>query len=160
DVVSAIYSKEQLYEGLYEIEQGFSTTKYKQPVFDTNTIVGFFQIELARGEWTAGVVNRSWLTLGLFVVFFGLIYFLIALLVNRKLNRRLIRLKDEMTSFAEGVTVVETTTNDDEIGQLKQHFYSMRKQINLSQKVLEQEQREKEYMVATISHDLKTPLTS
>ena len=29
-----------------------------------------------------------------------------------------------------------------------------------AQKEIEKEQKEKEYMIATISHDLKTPLTS
>src|SRR5690625_6380198 len=36
----------------------------------------------------------------------------------------------------------------------------MRKQINAAQEVIDQEQRKKEYMIASISHDLKTPLTS
>src|SRR5699024_5152718 len=103
-----ILSKERLYEGLYKLEQGFSTNKYKQPVFDDNTLIGFFHIELARGEWTAGVADRSWLVLGLFIVFFGLIYFSIARLVNRKLNHRLTGLMDEMTSFAHGITVNES----------------------------------------------------
>lgn len=155
-----LLGKVQLYEGLYKLEQGFSTNKYKQPVFDDQTLIGFFQIELARGEWTAGVVERSWLMLGIFVIFFGLIYFLIARLVNRKLNHRLTELMGEMTSFAQGITVDETEANNDEIGQLKQHFYAMRKQINLAQEAIKKEQQEKEYMVATISHDLKTPLTS
>src|SRR5699024_5408930 len=33
-------------------------------------------------------------------------------------------------------------------------------QINTAQAVIENEHKEREYMIATISHDLKTPLTS
>src|SRR5690625_6551844 len=36
----------------------------------------------------------------------------------------------------------------------------MKKQINAAQEMVKLEQKAKEYMVATISHDLKTPLTS
>lgn len=150
----------ELYKGLYTLEQGYSTYDYKQPVFDEGSLVGFFHVELARDEWTAGVSDRSWLVLGLFILFFSLIYLSIIFLVNRKLNRRLKGLMDEMTAFAHGETVAETKTNNDEIGELKRRFYNMRKQVNLAKEVIEQEQHEKEYMVATISHDLKTPLTS
>ena len=81
-------------------------------------------------------------------------------MVNRKLNVRLIGLKDEMTAFARGEEIAETRANNDEIGELKQHFYAMRNQINAAREVIEKEQQVKEYMIATISHDLKTPLTS
>src|SRR5699024_9050657 len=51
-------------------------------------------------------------------------------------------------------------TGNDEIGELKRHFYDMRTQIEEAQNLVKQEQEDKEYTVATISHDLKTPLTS
>lgn len=152
--------KDELFKGLYRFEQGFSTYDYKQPVFDGNTLVGFFQLELARDEWTKGVSDRSLLMLGIFIVVFALIYLSVVRFVNRKLNRRLTGLMDEMTAFAQGEVIEETEANNDEIGQLKRHFYTMRNQINIAQEVIGKEQQGKEYMVATISHDLKTPLTS
>jgi len=152
--------REKLYEGLYTLEQGYGTYSYRQPVFEGNELIGFFDVEMARDEWAAAVSDRSWLMFGIFFVLFASVYVAVVLLVNRKLNRRIKGLMEEMTAFAGGHMVQETQTNNDEIGKLKKHFYDMRKQINAAQEVIDQEQRKKEYMIASISHDLKTPLTS
>ncbi|HLQ97486.1 MAG TPA: HAMP domain-containing sensor histidine kinase, partial [Candidatus Dormibacteraeota bacterium] len=152
--------KERLYENLYELEQGYRSYSYKQPVFAGSNFVGIFQIELARDRWVAGVSNRSLLILGIFLAVFLLVYMTAAYLVNRKLNRRLTRLMDEMTAFASGEELQEVETNQDEIGELTRRFYDMSNEISESRKVIEKDQQEKEYMIATLSHDLKTPLTS
>lgn len=152
--------KEQLYEGLYNLEQGYHSFSYKQPVFESNDLVGFFYIEVSREEWVAGVSNRTAIISGLFILFFILIYLTVVWLVNKKLNVRLTQLMDEMSAFAAGQPIEETEVNNDEIGKLKKHFYHMRREINQARETIEQEQRTKEYMIASISHDLKTPLTS
>lgn len=153
-------NKETLYSDLFALKQGYQSFVYKEPVFDNSEIVGFFQVRVLRHEWNEAVVNRSAIVIGLFIILFFVLYALIAFLVNRKVNARLAGLMEEMTRFAEGKEVIETETNQDEIGKLKQHFYAMRRQILAAQDAIEKEQREKEYMIATLSHDLKTPLTS
>ena len=153
-------NRDTLYENLYSLNQGFRTYSYKQPVFEDKEIVGFFQVELAREAWVSGVTERTWFVFGIFVAVFLFLYLLVVFMVNRKLNVRLAGLKDEMTAFASGEKIEETITNNDEIGELKQHFYAMRNQINTAREVIEKEQQVKEYMIATLSHDLKTPLTS
>ncbi|AIF43042.1 HAMP domain-containing histidine kinase [Virgibacillus sp. SK37] len=152
--------KQQLYEDLYSLEQGYRTYTYKQPVFSGNALIGFFQVEIARDTWVAGVKNRSLLVGGLFILVFIFIYICIIRLVNKKLNTRLTGLMNEMTAFAAGNQVKEKPTNNDEIGKLTKHFYDIRRQINNARKHLEQEQQAKEYLIASVSHDLKTPLTS
>lgn len=153
-------SKELLYKDLFALKQGYRAYTYKAPVHDGNDLVGFFEVHLARNEWVSGVADRSWLTAGLFVVAFGLIYLLVACFVHRKLNRRLNRLMKQMTAFARGEEIVEMPVDNDEIGALTKHFYAMRRQIESAREKIAKEQQEKEYMIATISHDLKTPLTS
>lgn len=153
-------NRDELYENLYSLDQGFRTYSYKQPVFDGKEIIGFFQVELAREAWVSGVTERTWLVVGIFLSIFLLLYLIVVFMVNRKLNVRLTGLKDEMTAFARREEIAETKANNDEIGELKQHFYAMRNQINAAREVIEKEQQVKEYMIATISHDLKTPLTS
>lgn len=152
--------REQLYKDLYSLQQGYRTYSYKEPVLANNEIVGFYEVQLAREEWTAGVSERSWFVFGIFVVVFLLIYLIVIALVNRKINRRLQRLMKQMTAFANREHVEEMPPEKDEIGQLTQHFNGMRKQIETAREKLAKEQQEKEYMIATISHDLKTPLTS
>lgn len=158
--VRSFTNREKLYEDLFTLRQGFRSYSYKQPVFEKNKLVGFFEVELARSEWVTGVTERTWFVFGLFIALFLLIYVAVMVFVNKKLNRRLVGLKNEMTVFANEQTIEETATSSDEIGQLQQHFYDMSKQINRAREVIEREQRAKEYMIATISHDLKTPLTS
>lgn len=152
--------KEKMYEGLYTLEQSYGTYSYKQPVFEGKELVGIFDIQLARDEWVTAISDRSWLMFGIFFALFLTLYLTVAWLVNRKLNRRLTGLMTEMSAFASGQMLEETQTNNDEIGKLKKHFYVMRNQINTAQEVIAIEQSKKEYMIASISHDLKTPLTS
>ena len=153
-------NKETIYRNLYELEQGLQSFTYKEPVFVNNEIVGLFEIEIAREEFMSTVVKKGWIFTGLFIVFFIFIYLAVALIIHNRLNKRFHGLMDEMSAFASGNSYVETETGNDEIGELKQHFYAMRKQIIAAQEVIKIEQKAKEYMVATISHDLKTPLTS
>lgn len=151
---------ESLYEGLYEFRQGYRTYTYKEPVLINNDIAGFFSVSIAREEWTEEVVHRTYLVSGILLITFILIYVTITYLVNRKLNYRLTGLMGEMSAFAQGQVLKETETNRDEIGMLKRQFYQMRKQIVEANQELEEQRKEKEYMIATLSHDLKTPLTS
>lgn len=150
-----------LYRGLYSLEQGYRAFTYKEPVYDdNNTVIGFFEVNFSRNEWTKSVSNRMWFVISIFIVSFISIYFVVILLVNKKLNVRISQLMNEMSAFAKGETLKESETGEDEIGELQKHFYDMRKQINLARETIAKEQETKAYMIAAISHDLKTPLTS
>lgn len=151
---------ESLYKNLYELQQGYRVYTLKQPVFEGDETVGYFEIDFAREKWMTKVSNRMQLVIGLFILFFIVIYLIVIRLVNKKFNVRIKELMKEMTDFAQGKNVVETKSTSDEIGELKDRFYIMRRQLIEAQKVIDQEQLDKEYMIATISHDLKTPLTS
>src|SRR5699024_9252476 len=128
--------KERLYENLYELEQGYRSYSYKQPVFAGSNFVGIFQIELARDRWVAGVSNRSLLILGIFLAVFLLVYMTAVYLVNRNLNRILIMLMGEMNSLVSGEELQEIETNQDEIGELTRKFYDMSNEISESRKVI------------------------
>ena len=64
-----------------------------------------------------------------------------------------------MTAFAMGESVQNLQTAKDEIGEVFLNFYQMKEQIEQSRKELAKQQQEKEFIVASLSHDLKTPLT-
>lgn len=156
----SLIGKEELYENLYSLEQGYRTYSYKQPVFKDNRIVGFYKVNIARDEWVTGVSNRTSFMFVIFISLFVLIYLIVVMLVNKKFSQRLNGLMNEMTAFAKGKALEETFTKKDEIGILQRHFYDMRREISIAREAIEKEQNLKEYMIATISHDLKTPLTS
>ncbi|PIC64057.1 two-component sensor histidine kinase [Sporosarcina sp. P13] len=154
-------NREVLYEDLYALRQEFRSHRYKAPVFEKNKLIGFYQVELAREGWVQAVSKRTSWTLVGFAALLICLYVAVALFVNRKVNRRLTSLQNDMTAFAQGRhTVKERATSPDEIGQLQSHFYDMQQSILEARKRIDREQQEKEYMIAAISHDLKTPLTS
>lgn len=159
-VLNHYTNKKNLYKGLYSLEQGYRAFTYKEPVYNDNEIVGFFEVQFSRSEWMENVANRTIFVSVIFIVSFILLYLIIIKLVNKKLNVRITKLMKDMSAFAQGEIVKESVTGEDEIGELKKHFYSMRNQINLAHETIAKEQEMKAYMIATISHDLKTPLTS
>lgn len=158
--VSVIESKESLYKNLFQFENNYRNYSYKEPVFSGKELVGFFEVSLARDEWIDGVNNRTWSVIAILIGIFCLIFISVSVLVNRKLNKRLTHLMKQMTAFASSEKVEDMQTTNDEIGELTSSFYSMRKQIEEARERIAKEQQEKEFMIATISHDLKTPLTS
>lgn len=150
----------QIYSNLYEVEEKLHAFTYKEPVFDQGELVGIFEIKVARDDFVATMQEYSAVVISLFIITFALIYAAVAYFIHQKINRRLNGLMDEMSAFASGNFHAETKTKNDEIGALQKHFYAMRRQITEAQARIEREQEEKEYMIAAISHDLKTPLTA
>lgn len=155
-----IKSLDKLYKNLYELQQGLRSYTYKEPVLEAGNVIGIYEVTVAREEFVETIANRGLIITSIFLLSFITIYVVIAIFVHNRLNKRLTGLMDEMSAFASGYTYPETKTVNDEIGELQQHFYHMRKQIMEAQTAIQLEQKDKEYMVATISHDLKTPLTS
>lgn len=152
--------KNQLFQNLYEVKQELRAFTYKQPVFNGTEVVGVFEIKINRDQLIQTIVTQGWVVTSLFIFIFIFIYIAVVYLVHSRVNKRLNELMNEMSALASGEAITETAIGKDEIGELKSHFYTMREQIVATQKKLATEQREKEYMMATISHDLKTPLTS
>jgi signal transduction histidine kinase len=132
----------------------------KKPVFAEGKLVGIYEITIGRSTWIEGVNDRSLLLVTLFGGFFILIYVVVVMLLNRKFNRPLQHLRSQMTAFAKGQPEqMEIRTGKDEIGEVLTHFHQMRSQLEQTQYVLSLQQKEKEFIVAALSHDLKTPLT-
>lgn len=158
--VDTIAKPQELYLNLYEFEKDYNAYTYRSPVLQGKDIIGIYEVRLARNEWVKGVSDRTWLVVGIFVLFFVAMFTIVAFLVNRKLNKPLRLLMRQMKSFAEKNEVSPIYEKNDEIGELAKSFDEMRLQMITAKQKLIEEQGEKEYMIASISHDLKTPLTS
>lgn len=153
-------SKKQLYEGFYEQQQKFGTIRYKEPVFNGSTMIGVYEIEWARDEWVAGVGERTWIMITVFILFFVMLFMVVVYLVNRKFNKPLQQLMKQMDSFAKGLPIGEVRKSNDELGELSKSFEVMHEELLEANEKLADEQQQKAFMIASISHDLKTPLTS
>ncbi|KHF41159.1 HAMP domain-containing sensor histidine kinase [Halalkalibacter okhensis] len=149
-----------IYRDLNEIKKNHRTYSLKRPVFANGQLVGIYEIVKGREEWISGVHDRSLIVFGTFSAIFVLTYLVVLILLNRKLNRPLSKLHTRMTAFANGERMEDPEwSGRDEIGELMNHFEKMRKQIEAAKEEVEKQHREKDFIVASVSHDVKTPLT-
>lgn len=154
-------NKDTLFKDLYTLSQKYNTFTYKEPVFVNSTLIGIYEVTLIREEWVTGVSNRTWLVAGLSLAIFIILFIIVTVAVNRKLNHPLTELMQQMRYFAKGdKQATSLITRKDEIGELATSFVAMQIEIEAGRAQLEKEQQQKEFMIASISHDLKTPLTS
>lgn len=153
-------NQEQLFQNLYELRPTYYTFEYKSPVFDGNELVGFYEISFLRLDWLNGVEHRKSWSILLYIVSFLVIYLFILYMLQRKLFRPLKALMKQMSRFAKGETVQKLPRKKDEIGELIIHFEQMRMELEDKSKSLHVAHEQKQYMIASISHDLKTPLTA
>ncbi|MGE7113026.1 sensor histidine kinase [Lysinibacillus sp. NPDC047702] len=158
---SGFISKDQIFKDLYDLQQKYNAFTYKEPVYQKGELLGIYEIQLVRKDWVQGVQNRSWLVIVSSILLFLLIYIAAMMLLHRKLNRPLKELMKQMRAFAKGEQVAsDLEIRKDEIGELAQAFLAMQNEIEMAHAHLKTEQQQKELMIASISHDLKTPLTS
>ena len=150
----------QLYRQVSELQKNLTTYTMKQPVVVENgKLAGFYEITIRRDDWLRGVQNHTVVIGGALAAFLILLYAGAVYLLHRKLNRPLLRLQKQMSAFADGRRVEQITPAKDEIGALQLHFVDMKDKIERSQLAIAAQQKEKETMLAALSHDLKTPLT-
>lgn len=154
-------NSEQLYENLYKLEQSHDTYTMKKPVFEKGTLIGFYELTMVREQWLHAFRYRTYIVIGCAVLFFITLYGAALVVIQRKLNRPMKQLMRQMTAFARNEPVPDMgRASKDEMGALIVHFHGMKEQIEQARGQIAAEQRERDYMIASLSHDLKTPLTS
>lgn len=152
--------RELIYQNLYQLQPNYHSFDYKKPVFEEEQIIGFYEISFLRLDWIKGVEHRTNWAIALYIGTFVLIYSIVLFLLQRKLFVPLKRLMEQMSLFAKGEETNKLPKKKDEIGELISHFEAMQGEIEAKNKALLETQEQKQYMIASISHDLKTPLTS
>lgn len=153
-------NKNKLYKHLYELEQTYDAFVYKEPVYQDKQIIGIYKISLARTEWVDHVESQMTFVLtGLAAILFVL-YSLVIWFLHRRLNKPLRQLQHQMQNFAKGLPTETLPSRKDEIGELSTSFEAMQQEILAARSQVNQEQQQRQYMLASLSHDLKTPLTS
>ncbi len=155
-------SAESLYKNLNEIQYGYNTYTLKKPVFDEEEqIIGFYEISIERENLKKEMQKNTMVTVGVFGFFVALIYVFVLRRLYVRFSSPLQRVTECMNEYAKGDNNVYIDYKaKDEIGELCRHFNVMKEEIEESKQAILEEQKAKEYMIATISHDLKTPLTT
>lgn len=151
----------ELYRDLYDMQIRHRTFTLKKPVWEKGELVGIYEIVMLRGEWLEGISVRTAWVVSSAVIFFVLLYGTVLWLLSRKLFRPMRQLMDRMHAFARGeIPMDDAPVRRDEMGTLLKQFDAMQEKVRQTQAEVEKEQKEKELMVASLSHDLKTPLMS
>lgn len=150
----------QLYANLYQFDYSYSAYSYKAPVFVENVVVGLYEVKLARDKWIQGVSDISKLVIGLFVLLLFFILFIVMRKVHKKITQPIDQLIENFNAFPTTKEVIPSYGHNDEMGALYDNFRSMQLELLAAEELTRQQQLEKEMMIASISHDLKTPLTS
>ena len=157
---TAYEANDSLYKNLYELQQNAKYYVYKEPVYQDNVLIGFFKVTKARTQWSEQLLDKTTLVVLLLLIFLTVLYGIMIFFLNRRLNRPLQQLILQMKAFANGQPTTPLPIKKDEIGELTHNFQLMQEQIEASHLQLQEQQRQKEFMIASLSHDLKTPLTS
>lgn len=157
---NSFVSKNTVYKNLYELKQNYETFVYKEPVYEDGEIKGVYKITLVRSEWLEQVNTKSLFVVTSLIAVLLLLYGSVVYLLNRRLNKPVKRLMEQMRAFAKDEVTSPLPVNKDEIGELTESFHLMQQEITATRKKLAMEQQQKEFMIASLSHDLKTPLTS
>lgn len=145
---------------LNELQRDFRTYTYRAPVLEERAIIGFYEVVFSRKQWRDGVANRTTTVIVLFSLVLLIVYALVIVITNRKFTKRLSLLGKQMSAFAQNKPFALAPKTYDEIGELTEQFYAMQREVMRTRKKLTQEQAEKQFMIASLSHDLKTPLTA
>ncbi|SDW68409.1 HAMP domain-containing sensor histidine kinase [Paenibacillus sp. PDC88] len=156
-----VQTSERLYSNMYEMQINPRSYMLKKPVFENGSLAGIYQITLARQEWRADIRSRTVWVAGILGIFIAVLFVIVLLLTRRKLILPMRILTKQMSSFAANEPVPPSEyRGGGEMRELMAHFEDMRRTIEASRKKLSQQQEEKAFMTAALSHDLKTPLTS
>ncbi|MFF5996493.1 HAMP domain-containing sensor histidine kinase [Lysinibacillus sp. KU-BSD001] len=157
---SIFKDRERVYKHLYELQQNYQTFVYKEPVYEKGQIVGIYEVTSIRTEWTKQV-NTKTLIVGIgLLVLLSLLYAVVVYFLNVRLHRPMKALMHQMNAFAKGEPTECLSVKKDELGEVTASFQAMQQEIEETRKKLNEQQRQKEFMIASLSHDLKTPLTS
>lgn len=155
-------SQVKLYQHLNEIQRINNKAILKKPVFNrAGEIIGIYEIHLLKRAWEQILHNHLYNSLFILLIILILSYYFIIRYLDKRFNKPIKQVIQGMNSYAQGNTGVYVNYKfNDEIGELCKHFNTMKNQIEESRRAVEEGHRAKEYMIATMSHDLKTPLTT
>ncbi|UOR11181.1 sensor histidine kinase [Halobacillus amylolyticus] len=98
---------------------------------------------------------------GAVILLFMSVFVFLSWLFFKKFHKRLVRLQDAMERKGEaGIPFPVKRSNDDEIGQLEESFNHMIHELEESRQREQQEEKIRRELIANLSHDLRTPLTT
>lgn len=155
-------SLDELYTNLNQVTYKYNIYTLKKAVLNSEAVpIGFYEMSIERQNLREVIEKNTIITIIVLCISMSLIFVFVLKQLNRKFSRPLSAVTHSMNEYAKGNPDVYISYKaNDEIGELCKHFNVMKDDIEASRRTVREEQKAKEYMIATISHDLKTPLTA
>ena len=124
---------------------------------ETYTLVGFVSKYEDSNSTFMFLNNVLYAT---YVVTYILGSLLLVLLLNKKINKPLDKLSKAITQYADGRVKTDLEVNGIlELEEITHNFKNMTQKLDETEKENQQFQTDRQLMLASISHDLKTPIT-
>ncbi len=125
---------------------------------------GFMVLQLPRADMISPsdllVENYNYILPISFLVIF-ILFILISMLFFYRIRKRLLHLQEAMIApEANGIPSTIEVTKEDEIGRLGQSFNRMIHELEISREREQEEEKLRKELIANLSHDLRTPLTT
>lgn len=124
---------------------------------------GFIVFEISRSvvNTPSGKIYEQYGSILFFgTIFVVLLFITVSFLFFRGIRRRILRLQDAMAiRDVDSLPIQIDTKKQDEIGQLEQTFNTMVCELRESKKREQEEEQLRRELIASLSHDLRTPLT-
>ncbi|MFD2922857.1 HAMP domain-containing sensor histidine kinase [Halobacillus naozhouensis] len=126
---------------------------------------GFMVVQLDRKFIDPPITNLSERYDYIFFLAFGcimVVFIFLSWVFFKKFHKRLMRLQEAMERKKDesGLPLPITKSGDDEIGQLESSFNRMVHELEESRQREQQEEKIRRELIANLSHDLRTPLTT
>ncbi|MFC3885187.1 histidine kinase dimerization/phospho-acceptor domain-containing protein [Bacillus songklensis] len=125
---------------------------------------GFMVIQVPRSlmaSKTEMIREQYDYVMALAVLFILVLFVFVSWVFFYKVRKRLLRLQEAMSKpGANGIPIPLEVEKEDEIGQLVKSFNQMVHQLEMSRKREKEEEDLRRHLIANLSHDLRTPLTT
>lgn len=153
---------EGMFSNLYSWQSSDSAYIYKEPIFLQDQIAGYFELRFDKSGIRKETKEVYMLTILFFLITVGITLFIVQHWFKRNMLVPFAWMKAEMDEVAYGKQNRTTPVKRGrtEVGQLMDNFANMAAHLRAidAQKQSDDEDRKK--LIAAISHDLRTPLTS
>ncbi|MFS0786832.1 HAMP domain-containing sensor histidine kinase [Shouchella sp. 1P09AA] len=148
---------------LYELQAREGVFIYKEPVFQGDGLEGFYEVRFAQGDIQRDALFIYTLTFLFFICSSGITFYIVQHWFKKNMLIPFTWMKEQMQNIGDGkhdVKLHGSKHKRTEVGMLLDDFAIMTAQLN----EIEQEKRRvegnRQKLIASISHDLRTPLTS
>ncbi|GAF24098.1 LOW QUALITY PROTEIN: two-component sensor kinase [Bacillus sp. JCM 19047] len=156
-------SPADMMSNLYELQTRDGTFIYKEPLFFEDTLTGYYEIRFHQGD----IQQDASLIYLLTFLFFGCSSAITFYIVQHWFKRNMLVpftwMKEQMQHIGDGKREVKlhgSTHRRTEVGVLLDDFAIMTAQLVETEREKQRVEGNRQKLIASISHDLRTPLTS